>query len=138
MRQEAPAPAHACPSHAGIIIDSYARGRRKAVWVSTSTDLYADAVRDLRDLGAHIPVVANLQALDKATNTPTEGVLFATYSTLTSTVKGRSRAQQLADWLGGAAFDGVLVFDEASPRVCAVQLQCCAASACPCGRHLSC
>jgi hypothetical protein len=38
----------------GIILDNYARGRRKSVWISTSTDLYADAVRDLRDLGSHI------------------------------------------------------------------------------------
>ena len=38
----------------GIILDNYARGRRKSVWVSTSTDLYADATRDLRDLGSHI------------------------------------------------------------------------------------
>lgn len=40
----------------GIILDNYVRGRRKSVWVSTSTDLYADAVRDLRDLGSHIEV----------------------------------------------------------------------------------
>lgn len=98
---------------AATIIDSFVRGRRKAAWVTTSTDLYADAVRDLRDLGAHIPVIQNLQALDRATNTPTEGVLFLTYSTLTSTIRGRPRAQQLAEWLGGAAFDGVLIFDEA-------------------------
>lgn len=62
---------------AGIVIDNYVRGRRKAVWVSTSTDLYADAKRDLGDLGCYIPVIANLQALDKATNTPAEGVMFA-------------------------------------------------------------
>lgn len=42
---------------AGCIVDSYARGRRKAAWITTSTDLYHDAVRDLRDLGAHIPVI---------------------------------------------------------------------------------
>ena len=38
----------------GIILDSYARGRRQHVWVSTSTDLVKDAERDLRDLGVHI------------------------------------------------------------------------------------
>ena len=68
----AAAPAHApwrasptspCPCPAAlpipcsaIILDNYSRGRRKSVWVSTSTDLYADAVRDLRDLGSHIEV----------------------------------------------------------------------------------
>ena len=35
-----------------------------------------------------------------------------TYSTLTVSTKGRSRLQQLVAWLGGAAWDGVLVFDE--------------------------
>ena len=38
----------------GIILDSYARGRRQHLWVSTSTDLVKDAERDLRDLGIHI------------------------------------------------------------------------------------
>ena len=61
---------------ASVILDNYLRGRTKSVWISTSTDLYADAKRDLQDLGAHIPVHNNLQSLDKATNTPTEGVMF--------------------------------------------------------------
>lgn len=44
-----------------IILDNYARGRGKHVWLSTSTDLYQDAVRDLKDLGCHIPVIQNVQ-----------------------------------------------------------------------------
>lgn len=96
----------------GVILDSYLRGRPKSVWITTSTDLYADAVRDLRDLGAFIPVFNNLQSLDKSTNTA-EGVMFMTYSTLTSTIRGRSRLDQLLKWLGGPSFEGVLVFDEA-------------------------
>lgn len=39
--------------------------------------------------------------------------MFMTYATLTSSVKSRTRAQQLMDWLGGPSFDGVLCFDEA-------------------------
>lgn len=99
----------------GIIIDYYCRRQSaKAVWVSTSSDLYADAMRDLRDLGAAgIPVHKNLQSLDNCTNTPKEGCMFVTYSTLVSKVKGRPRLQQLVDWLGGPSWDGVLVFDEA-------------------------
>ncbi|KAL4431062.1 hypothetical protein ABPG75_006318 [Micractinium tetrahymenae] len=96
----------------GIILDNYVRGRRKAVWVSTSTDLYTDAVRDLRDLGSHIEVIQNAQALDKTTNTPQEGCLFITYSTLISSGRGRTRLQQLVDWVGGAAFEGVICLDE--------------------------
>ncbi|KAI3433451.1 hypothetical protein D9Q98_003264 [Chlorella vulgaris] len=96
----------------GIILDNYVRGRRKSVWLSTSTDLYADAVRDLRDLGSHIQVVQNAQALDRSTNTPQEGCLFLTYSTLISNVKGRTRLQQVIDWLGGPDFDGPIILDE--------------------------
>lgn len=96
----------------GVILDSYLRGRPKSAWITTSTDLYADAVRDLRDLGAHVPVFNNLQSLDKSTNTA-EGVMFMTYATLTSTIRGRSRLDQLINWLGGPSFEGVLVFDEA-------------------------
>jgi hypothetical protein len=33
---------------AGIIIDNYARNRRKHVWVSISTDLHIDAQRDFK------------------------------------------------------------------------------------------
>lgn len=46
----------------GLILDNYARGRRRAVWISTSSDLHFDAQRDLRDLGcAGIPVINNCQ-----------------------------------------------------------------------------
>jgi hypothetical protein len=31
-----------------------------------------------------------------------------------SQAKGKSRLQQIVDWLGGADFEGVLVFDEVS------------------------
>lgn len=44
-----------------IILDNHVRGRPKHVWISSSTDLYQDAVRDLRDLGAHLPVIQNIQ-----------------------------------------------------------------------------
>ena len=33
----------------GIIIDNYVRGRRRAVWISSSGDLHRDAERDLGD-----------------------------------------------------------------------------------------
>lgn len=49
----------------GIILDNFARGRKKNVWFSTSTDLAKDAERDLRDLECHIPVIDGCQALDK-------------------------------------------------------------------------
>ena len=52
-----------------------------------------------------------------------EGVLFCTYSSLVSGLKGGgrgtrrlSRLDQLVEWLGGDSFEGVLVFDEVSAR----------------------
>ena len=48
---------------AGIILDLYCRGLTKSVWLSTSSDLYQDAVRDIKDLGSYIPVYNNLQSL---------------------------------------------------------------------------
>ena len=52
------------------------------VWLSTSSDLHCDALRDLRALGAHITVINNCQTLDKETRVVglakdmREGVLF--------------------------------------------------------------
>lgn len=66
----------------GIILDNYARGRRKAVWLSTSTDLHLDAQRDLRDLGCHVTIINNCQELDRESRASglskafQEGVLF--------------------------------------------------------------
>lgn len=69
------------------MLDNVARGRKKHVWVSTSTDLLNDAQRDIRDLGMlGVRVIDGPQELDKSRATPTEGVLFTTYSTLTSGV----------------------------------------------------
>lgn len=104
---------------AGIILDNFCRGRTRHVWLSSSADLHADATRDLRDLGMQIPVINNCSALDAATKVGglsqdfKEGVLFLTYSTLVSAGRGgRSRFQQVLDWVGGDGFDGCLVFDE--------------------------
>eukprot|EP00891_Asterochloris_glomerata_P001845 jgi/Astpho2/1845/e_gw1.00038.339.1_t len=98
----------------GIILDNYARGRRKHVWLSTSSDLHLDAERDLRGLGCmSISVINNLQTLDKVTTTPQEGVMFMTYSTLTIARQNKqSRRDQVVQWCGGFKFDGCLIFDE--------------------------
>ena len=52
------------------------------IWLSTSSDLHNDAIRDLRALGCHISVINNCQTLDKETRATglskfaSEGVLF--------------------------------------------------------------
>ncbi|KAG5181415.1 P-loop containing NTP hydrolase pore-1-domain-containing protein [Tribonema minus] len=111
---------------AGIILDNYARGRTKHVWLSIASDLRADAERDLADIGCHINVIDGCQALDAASSkglgtgsSARDGVLFTTYSTLISSGKGtsggnkRSRLQQIVDWCGGHEFDGCIMMDEA-------------------------
>ncbi len=63
-------------------MDNWARGRRRHVWLSTSSDLHLDAERDLRALGLHITVINNCQHLDRETRAVglskdmQEGVLF--------------------------------------------------------------
>ena len=37
----------------------------------------------------------------------------STYSSLISAVRGRTRLQQVVEWLGGASFEGAVIFDEA-------------------------
>lgn len=102
----------------GIIIDNYVRGRRKAVWISSSGDLHRDAERDLGDLGCTIKVINSCGELDRETRAfglskdYQEGVLFTTYSTLVSKTQKKNRLDQIISWFGGENADGVVIFDE--------------------------
>ena len=99
---------------AGILLDNWLKGRRRAVWVSKSDALIEDAQRDWSALGMERLLVTPLARFRQGTpiRLP-EGILFATYATLRSDERGEkaSRVQQIVDWLG-KAFDGVIVFDE--------------------------
>lgn len=67
---------------AGIILESWCVGVRRHVWLSVSADLYLDAQRDLKDIGAgHIKSVA-LHKLPYAPIDLKEGIVFVTYSSL--------------------------------------------------------
>ena len=99
---------------AGIILDNWLRGRRKAVWVSKSDKLIEDAQRDWSALGMERLLVTPLSRFPQGRPIAlSEGVLFATYATLRSDERGEkvSRVRQIVDWLG-SDFDGVIVFDE--------------------------
>jgi predicted RNA methylase len=99
---------------AGIILDNWMKGRRRAVWISKSDKLLEDAQRDWRALGQEPLLVTPLARFRQGTPIRLEqGVLFTTYATLRSDAReGRvSRVQQIVDWLG-TDFDGVIVFDE--------------------------
>ncbi|WP_186398148.1 strawberry notch family protein [Stappia sp. P2PMeth1] len=99
---------------AGIILDNWLRGRRKAVWISKSDKLIEDAQRDWSALGMERLLVTPLSRFPQGKLiTLTEGILFTTYATLRSDDRGEkvSRVRQIVEWLG-SKFDGVIIFDE--------------------------
>ena len=122
---------------AGILLDNFLQGRRRALWVSENRNLMRDAVRDWTALGGPADVVFDLGdcrgLIDRA-----EGVCFASYDTL----KGKSREQdgtatgidrlaQVVAWLAGGGgessaeehFEGVIVFDESHNAASALDTQ---------------
>ncbi|PRW58205.1 strawberry notch-like [Chlorella sorokiniana] len=102
---------------AGLILENWVQGRHKHLWLSVGADLKIDTNRDLADVGAgHLP----LHALNKLPYGKLaggkigvkDGVMFLTYSSLTSSSdRGHTRFRQLVDWCG-PDFDGLIVFDE--------------------------
>jgi P-loop containing NTP hydrolase pore-1/C-terminal domain on Strawberry notch homologue len=96
-----------------FIYNELQQGRMKHVHISASHQLCADAERDRDAIGLPLPIVH--QARFK-TNEPIpghQGVLFTTYTMLSTDFGGkRQRFNQLTDWLG-PDFDGVIAFDEA-------------------------
>lgn len=103
---------------AGIILDNWMRGRRRAVWVSKSDKLLEDALRDWMALGGRQSDIIPLSRFRQGSDIKlAEGILFVTYATLRSAERQHdgqvkaSRLDQVVDWLG-RDFDGVIAFDE--------------------------
>jgi len=99
---------------AGILLDNWCQGRRKALWVSKSDKLLEDAQHDWSALGQERLLVTPLSRFAQGRDISlTAGILFTTYATLRSEERGarKSRVDQIVDWLG-ADFDGVILFDE--------------------------
>ena len=100
---------------AGVILDNWLKGRRRALWVSKSDKLIEDAQRDWSALGQERLLITPLARFRQGTPIRLDqGILFTTYATLRSAEReGKaSRLDQIIDWLG-RDFDGVIVFDEA-------------------------
>ncbi|MBI5128859.1 MAG: strawberry notch family protein [Rhodopseudomonas palustris] len=105
---------------AGILLDNWLKGRRKAVWISKSDKLIEDAQRDWSALGQERLLVTPLSRFRQGTPIRLDqGILFTTYATLRSDGRDAkiSRVQQIVEWLRtdtelGAGFDGVIIFDE--------------------------
>jgi predicted RNA methylase len=99
---------------AGILLDNWLKGRRRAVWVSKSDKLIEDAQRDWSALGQERLLVTPLSRFRQGTPIRLDqGILFTTYATLRTDGRDAkvSRVRQIVDWLG-ADFDGVIIFDE--------------------------
>ena len=99
---------------AGILLDNWLQGRRRALWISKSDKLIEDAQRDWSALGQERLLITPLARFRQGTPIRLDqGILFTTYATLRSDEReGKaSRLQQIVKWLG-CDFDGVIVFDE--------------------------
>uniref|UniRef100_A0A915DG43 Strawberry notch n=1 Tax=Ditylenchus dipsaci TaxID=166011 RepID=A0A915DG43_9BILA len=108
---------------ATIIYENYVLGRKRAIWLSVSSDLKFDSERDLRDIGAGFIPVYSLNKLKYAKINGEEngfikkGVIFSTYSSLIGECRSTkdsafsSRLKQLVQWCG-KDFDGAIIFDE--------------------------
>lgn len=98
---------------AGVIMDNFLQGREKAVWISKSETLKEDAERDWVALGGNPDDLHYLGDWKLSESVElSRGIVFVTYATLRTEKNGKSRLQQLSDWLG-EDFEGAMVFDEA-------------------------
>ncbi|KAL3149047.1 hypothetical protein ABBQ32_001892 [Trebouxia sp. C0010 RCD-2024] len=102
---------------AGLVVENWRVGRHKHMWVSIGSDLRIDTRRDLDDVGAHHIPVHPLNKLPYGTLASKkvgidQGVIFLTYTSLTSSSdRGDTRLRQLINW-AGPTFDGLIIFDE--------------------------
>lgn len=89
-------------------------GYQKALWLSSSADLYLDARRDMDDIGMKRTKQLILKDMSYDKINESKGVLFATYTSLISKStkkKNCTRLNQIVGWLG-ADFSGAIVLDE--------------------------
>lgn len=95
---------------AGVILDNWFRGRRRAAWFSVKADLIEAVSGEFARLGLAPPIkLIN----DFSTNGEIDfgdGIVFCTYRSLIARAKtGKRRIDQLTRWLGS---NGVVIFDE--------------------------
>ncbi len=96
-----------------FIYDQLQQGRLRHMHVSASHQLLADAERDRDAVGVPLRMVHQAQYKPTDVIPAESGILFSTYTMLSTDFDGdRSRFKQLTDWLG-LDFDGVIAFDEA-------------------------
>lgn len=95
---------------AACVLENWSQGRRRHIWLSAHADLSFDASRDLKDIGAEHIKAQPLKDLAYGSIGDFEGVIFSTYTALTSKSKtGQSRLMQLVNWCK-KDFDGCILF----------------------------
>ena len=98
---------------AGILMDQWLHGNRRHIWLSETTALCEDAIRDWTALGGLALDIHSLKNISPKTEIGIgQGILFLTYATLRNASGGNTRLQQLIEWCG-PDFDGCILFDEA-------------------------
>lgn len=113
---------------AAIIMDNIRQGRKKAVWISKNTSLFADAQRDWTDIGGDKSYFINGKNGDFPKNPKqwerADGILFLTYGGLSNSPRNKetTNLDTVVSWLG-KDFDGVIAFDEAHEMGNAISLK---------------
>ena len=98
----------------GIILDSFNRGQKKALWISENAGLLPDAKRDIKALFETDEQVFAYEGGQKAAKIlkRADGIMFATYGALAKGFQQQApNLNNIVNWLG-EDFDGVIVFDE--------------------------
>lgn len=95
---------------AGIVLDNWFQGRRRAVWFSVKADLIEAVSDEFKRLGLTPPIkLINDFTTDQEIDIG-DGIVFCTYRSLIArSKKGTKRIDQITRWLGPR---GVVIFDE--------------------------
>ncbi len=88
---------------AGVILDNWFQGRRRAVWFSVKTDLIEAVSDEFKRLGLTPPIkLINNFPTDQEIDIQ-DGIVFCTYRSLIArSKKGNKRLDQITRWLGPA------------------------------------
>lgn len=100
---------------AGIILDNFNQGRKKAVWISKGHDLLKDTLDYTKDVFGRNDMVVEFNGGKKADSSlkSDDTILYLTYNKLSQEWnKENSNFEKIVNWLG-KDFDGVIAFDEA-------------------------
>lgn len=100
---------------AGMMLDNYNQGRKKAVWVTLNSSLVNDAKRDVKALFGDSDLVTQFVGGNKADSVlnTDEAIMVISYSALAKGFDNKdSNYEKIVKWLG-KDFDGLIVFDEA-------------------------